>query len=460
MKKINNVLVALFLFTIIIFLAFEKNISGNISLFQIILFGIIGVISVKNIISQVNEAAYSLNIMFWLFNFFFFFIAPVVQIIFEYHPWGIILSNEDIEHTCYAIIIWMVSYKIGNFLIREKNNSLNENYKNIKINKNMLYFLNVLSIISCLIIIKNVGLSNLFSRATSALTFGGDNSQMMSLITGHCTKAIIVFSVIVSIIYYQQEKKGELNLLLNLFILLLVCFPTALARNTAGTIYMGIGVILFYKKFKKVPNSLAYICFFIIAFLILFPAINAFRNLDFKEVNTIETIGQVVGNIGESYLAGDYDAFSMVSNVRNYVKINGLSYGKQFLGGILFFIPRTIWASKPIGSGSMIFTSLGKEFTNVSCPLIAEVYLNWGYVGNIIFGIILGSICSFLDKKYWLNVKMENNRYLYFNLLYPFLLPLFFFMLRGDFMSTWSYACVYIFIFYILYKIIKINIHF
>ena len=126
-----------------------------------------------------------------------------------------------------------------------------------------------------------------------------------------------------------------------------------------------------------------------------------------------------------------------------------MTYGKQLLGALLFFIPRSIWPSKPFGSGYTVFTAFNNPFSNVSCPLIAEGYINFGLFGIIIFALMFGYLSSYLDCKFKNNISKRDS----FILLYPFLLGAYFFMLRGDLMSSYAYLLPYIIIFLTFEKI-------
>lgn len=462
MKKFIGKVLIFILLLFLTFSVFSGSNIFNLTFFEFILFSFIGIYSVISIMRELKYNNYSLNIMHWLFIFFFFFMAPVVQILFDYNVWGIYQSSSSIENSCLIIIIWILFFRIGN--VAAYKNSLKQNDNKIvscthanSVKYSSLIFFTLLSFISTFIVVKNVGFSNLFARSSSVLSYDGAYSQMTTLITGHCTKVIILFSTFLSLIKYKSEKKGIIILTVNLIFLLLTCFPTAVARNTAGIVYMGLYAVYSFCEGKNKKKNVQYITLFIVAFVVLFPAINTFRNLKFDEVNIIETLNDVSQNVGKNYLTGDYDAFSMVGNVVDYTKKNGMSYGKQFLGGFLFMVPRNIWPTKPVGSGSMVFTSFDKSFTNVSCPLIAEGYINFGIVGVILLSFLAGYICSRIDYMYWNHLNKEEFRYSFGNLIYPVLLPSYFFMLRGDFMSTWSNLFVYVVFFYIFSKYLLIG---
>ncbi|TAN12873.1 MAG: O-antigen polysaccharide polymerase Wzy [Chitinophagaceae bacterium] len=140
----------------------------------------------------------------------------------------------------------------------------------------------------------------------------------------------------------------------------------------------------------------------------------------------------------QAAVSGDFDAYSMFVNTIKYVHDFGVTFGLQLLGAIFFFVPRSIWPSKPVGSGALIAAKNGWLFTNVSCPLIGESYINFGLIGIIIFAIIYGIITSTLDNIYWSLNKV--NLYNYWSLVYPVLLGMFFFHLRGDMLSSTAYT--------------------
>lgn len=467
-KNIIKIFLMFIVFLILLIITLPFNEIFNINLELLILLFFIGFISVVEIVKEVLNRPYSLCLMHWIFIFFFFFLAPFLQSCFNYHPWGIVLTSDENQLSCIFILIWIICYKIGIFLSKRIFNKRNILYDELgkrngiidkkSCTKLFLFFSLVLSLISAIIIIRDVGLSNLFSRNSYTLTYDGNYSKMSELIIGHCTKAIITFSFSLNLLYFFQKKDNKFLLLISTLILLITCFPTGLARNTAGTIYMGIFVIFNYKNINKFKNSLKYLLLFVIAFMIVFPAINVFRNLDFTSVKIVDVLSQTVSSISENYLSADYDAYSLIASTIRYVNYHDITYGKQLAGSLFFFIPRNIWKSKPGGSGQLVFTTLGQKYTNISSPMVAESYINFGIIGVIVFGIIFGYLCACIDCKYWDYIDNNGCDINYLILLYPFLLPSFFFLLRGDWQSTFAYMCVYILIFYILLKFKNISI--
>ena len=96
------------------------------------------------------------------------------------------------------------------------------------------------------------------------------------------------------------------------------------------------------------------------------------------------------GTISGAFESLHYDAFSNVLATLEYVEINGISFGYQLLGVILFFIPRSIWVSKPTSTGELIgeylMNTTPRDYSNLSNAIVSEGYINLGIIGVVLFG--------------------------------------------------------------------------
>ena len=154
------------------------------------------------------------------------------------------------------------------------------------------------------------------------------------------------------------------------------------------------------------------------------------------------------------WLAGDYDAYTMLTLAIDYVSTRGTTWMRQLVGVIFFWMPRAIWKNKPVGSGYFIAEQLGWSFKNLSCPLPGEAYINLGFIGILLFAISIGKIMKFLDNCYWCRDNEDNRR---IDVLYPVIMMLFFFMCRGDLLSSAAYMVAYIVVGYIMCSVNKTN---
>jgi len=91
-----------------------------------------------------------------------------------------------------------------------------------------------------------------------------------------------------------------------------------------------------------------------------------------------------------------------------YSEIESITYGRQLVGALLFFVPRSIWPNKPVGSGhfvaeNMLMTRYSFWFTNISMPFPGEGYINFGILGIILFAFILALVSKITDNWYQYN---------------------------------------------------------
>ena len=80
---------------------------------------------------------------------------------------------------------------------------------------------------------------------------------------------------------------------------------------------------------------------------------------------------------------------------------------------------------------------------------IAEGYINFGIMGVILFMLILGITLSKIDKIFWHNSSL--NPFSAHSILYKLILEWFFFVMRGDLLSSFAYTIGLIISFYITY---------
>ncbi len=89
---------------------------------------------------------------------------------------------------------------------------------------------------------------------------------------------------------------------------------------------------------------------------------------------------------------GDFDAFSQLFFAIRFGQDGLFTPGRQILGSLLFFVPRNFWNDKPIDSGVAIGVARNLRSTNLSCPWIAEAYVNGGIVLVLALSILIGLV--------------------------------------------------------------------
>ncbi|MCO4293120.1 oligosaccharide repeat unit polymerase [Solitalea sp. MAHUQ-68] len=422
------------IFTYFLVLFFYCEINNTLDVFNYVTFLFITVWSTFKI--SINKYAYSFNVFYWLFVLLFFAIFPTLQYSTKAFPWGdnpteatVLKANCIIIFSC---MVYETFYFWGTRNREGSNGSLSKLWT-VKFSP-LNYKIGFIIFLFCsALIVNTLGFSSLFSRANvNEVSSESGASTIQMLLFDKLTRSPILFFTLITINFYFIEKKiSWLTLLIVLTISIITNFPLALPRYFLGAFYLG--VILNCKRVLKSPLLIPSVL--ICSLIIVFPLLTLSRYSFATWSYIVDNFSSIISLFWSS---GDFDAYSMLCRSISYVDSHSMSYGGQLAGAMFFFVPRAIWPNKPVGTGFMIAESLGWDFKNVSCPFVAECFVNFGYLGILVLIGIVAYVIARYDKFYWqyLNSAKSNNFWI---VLYPSLMGLFFFMLRGDLMSSYAY---------------------
>lgn len=413
-------------------------------------FTINGVLWTYLLLYEVSKHPYSFSVIHWTFFLLFFFFAAVVQYMNNEFPWIDYRSDSVLIRANLILTLWTFGVIVGQntrTLMAKRKSRLKEKLTS-RIECNHIMATVAIAMIIALVRVKTIGLSNLLSRGTSSYSVS-DNGAISMLIE-KCMQATSYFSTAIIVLAYKKRKCGLGAMIVSMGCLLIAYPPTGIARYAAAAIYLGI--LLTYSEKLKKENIFIFIL--LGAFSFVLPVLNAFRNLAFNEVDLFETLKDITDNFSTMWLAGDYDAYTMLTLAIDHVSTNGVTWMRQLVGVALFWVPRAIWKNKPVGSGYFIADNLGWTFKNLSCPLPGEAYINLGVIGVLLGGILIGKIMRFLDNCYWYRDKEDDRR---IDVVYPVTMMMFFFMCRGDLLSSAAYMVAYIVVGYIMSYVYRVD---
>lgn len=400
-------------------------------------FIIIGIISSKEIILEKYD--YSINKIFWYFIFIFLFIAPLFQYLTSYTPDDYYIKEDLYLKSNYIILIWIYIYSlVKRIILKKSNNKLSYDDEDVKgkllcFKKKYLLYLFIINIVAFTFMTMKIGIQNFFIREYNRL---GTQTTFITDILNNGMRVIPIFSAIYA--YYYSKYTGKKNIFLFLFLILTIIlnFPTSTTRYWIGVVYLGIVVVVFKEHMKNRKFDIL----IIIALFVIFPLLQMFKWYDLSDLLT----GNVeMKNMLTIFNSMDFDAYTMLQRTIEYVESEGYTLGNQIISSILFFIPRVIWSAKPYPTGQFIAMSQNSIFTNLSCPLIAEIFIDFGIVGVFVSSIMLAILVSKLDYIYFNKNEINGRRFIDYS--YPFLLGFTFFMMRGSLQPV----IVYMFTFYL-----------
>lgn len=413
--------------------------ANSIDMVSIALF-VNGLFGVAMLWITMADAPYSLKQVHWVFYVTFFAIAPLFQYTSGVWPWGYSPSNARVLQVCALVLLWGVIFAFASgrtaFVAQEKD-SKNINWLSRKLAFELTPMARVLlpigCVISLLVLLRFVGFDNMFLRSTNKTDI---DSSSLALTISVCLRAFVFGSFALLILNTRREHRYYGGTIIAGVCLILTCFPTALARFNVAAIYLGTAILLF-PSFSKKRGLFSFLL--ILGFLVAYPLFNAFKYIG-AAASLQEGVATIVGSMTAGYTSGNYDAFSVMFWCFDYLSLFGCTYGSQLIGAILFFIPRSIWPSKPVPSGELVFSSLNFHFTDIAFPLPFEGVLNFGLVGLPLFALTYGLIVRLVDRRYWESrEKHTGDAPSTLLLYYPFLLCLSFYMLRGAMMTTFTY---------------------
>lgn len=292
-------------------------------------------------------------------------------------------------------------------------------FENFKIGNPQILLWAATGIFLIKISLHELNIIDIFSRNNAESTI---TNPVLLLALKNTKTLLIIFPI--TLFTYVLAGKLKVNKLwwaILAFISIVNALPIGIPRALIAVVYLPIIVILFPKIFKVKYFTLI----FVFALSYLFPFFNQFRGgvHSFKDIDfSFET----------SHLnSGHYDNFYNFALTFFDLPI---TFGKQLLGVVLFFVPRFLWPEKPFGSGRLLAESAGFEWKNVSENFFAEGYINFGIFGIILWLVFYVFVTVWLDNKG--TISFKNNSA--FKIFYLQMIFLSFYIMRGDLMSTFS----------------------
>jgi len=400
------------------------------------------IISIFISISDISKRPFSLNLIHILFIFTFLGLAPFVQYLTNSLSFGSfdVITDKDILFANILIIVWIMFYFVGyytkslhflrgNLFHKFLNHPVS--YKNLK----LAFFISIIA----LLYLYKLGTFLKWTRASyESIIFSYNTSK--ALIIAIFVRGIPLVTLGGYLLMLDRiKRKKQIGALIITVLILLNIFlnnPLAAPRYWTSTIFMGFIVILLGKKIKT--GAFLTFCL-IIALLIVIPLLDVGR----YNLSNIDAVRAIKFTNPTNFLkSANFDAYANIIHTMHYMQENGETWGRQLLGSIFFFIPRTIWLNKPVGSGHIVAKYFNFPNFNISSPLQAEALINFGVIGIPIFAMIFGRILRSGDDCYKNRIKqlrINPNSLAFIDVIYPFWLGFVFFISRGDLMSSFAY---------------------
>ena len=445
----NNMLIIAFIFLtpLYIILVNDFDITVKVTLIAEIL--IVTLLSFYYLYFDEINISNSIIIVFFLL---FFIIAPAIQL--GEHPIFLVNTLPYNEYNSFYIncltILFLTVYlftytkysRIGNRKLPKSSNQ--------EIGKFFtFYLLLILSVISTYIAL--IEITELISSLN--INAGEEEATATALL-----RKKVLYNIPIACLIYSKTLKFK-NSKYRIFFIVILLLLVILTKNPVIERRSGLGPTYLMLLYLFLPNwfntNSKVLVTFILIFVILFPLSSIFTHTSFNvwTGDTWRSLGKISFTkvIYAHFNSLHYDAWANVDSAVRFTTDHGYQYGKQLMGVIFFFVPRAIWETKPIATGHLVGEFLMNKFSmwfdNLSSPIVAEGYVDFGILGVIIFGIIAAIITHKINlvARSTDILKKYTAIYIAFSLM---------FVLRGSLMSSYAFICGSIFTFIYLPKII------
>lgn len=203
-----------------------------------------------------------------------------------------------------------------------------------------------------------------------------------------------------------------------------LCWSAVVLANRRGAsatdyLWWGAALLLNIIVNNPISNSRYFFLTVLIAFLLIGPRLSAAR---FRWIIIVGVVTAIVvfpfadyfrnepggtpgarpQTLAESLSLKDYDQTVMAANgiwwVRSFRQKH--TYGRQFAGVLLFWVPSSVWPNKPKDTGVEIGTALQLGSPNLSSPLWIEAWVDFGWMGTLLVLLALGYWTARADAIY------------------------------------------------------------
>jgi hypothetical protein len=214
--------------------------------------------------------------------------------------------------------------------------------------------------------------------------------------------------------------------------------PITAARYIFGTALLALAALFGLFATRRLFRLTAML--WVVVLIVIFPLADAFRYSAEGELKS--------GSLVETLTSPDFDAFPQINNTLLYVHRYGLTDGRQAVGVVLFWVPRSVWPEKPRDTGILLSETRDYRMQNLSAPLWAEMYINGGWpllvLGMFGLGILVRSQDERIENSLQRRVaKVAGHQRARAPAILACILPFYLMiLLRGSLLQAMSYLMV------------------
>ncbi|MGP3974964.1 hypothetical protein ACTWQF_13340 [Streptomyces sp. 8N114] len=350
---------------------------------------------------------------FWLFCYIAMGIAPLAQTVLDSTPTPVVGPRSDTVLASALVLVGIVAFDVGALLARHRpplRSRMHDRHRPAAtVHPWRLYVLCVLALAGSGLLTAELGgpgvffsnrqeISESIEGAAGAAGAEAASQAGSAFLRGFGTVPALLALLFLTrwLVVSRAARRRPLVPVLWLAMLAL----NVVVNNPVSNPRYWFLTVLFSLLFTAFPRSpvmyRAALATGVAVALVVFPFADRFR----YEEGT-DRPQQSTGSILEPLTMKDYDQTGMLANTVTFVGSGeGHSYGRQLAGTTLFFVPRSVWTGKPHDPGTRVGEWMGMPYPNLSSPLWAELWLDFGPLGMALGFAAVGYGAARADRRY------------------------------------------------------------
>ncbi|MFF5444914.1 hypothetical protein [Streptomyces sp. NPDC012888] len=382
---------------------------------------------------------------FWLFVYMAMGVAPLAQAVLGQVPTPVVGPRSDLTWAIALILIGCIAFDVGVLLARHRPavraGAARKEERQLMAHRRRLQLLTLLAFLCSGVFIMKLGGPAVFFSSRQEIIAGieeagvsnGDGQAGQAFLRGFGTVpallALLLYTRWLVTSTYARRKPTVIATWAAL------CALNLVVNNPISNPRYWFLTVMFALLFTVFPVSAAMyrvaLSMAVVIALLVFPFADRFR-YDEKNYKPVETTSFL-----EPMALKDYDQVGMFANTITFAESGpGHFYGRQMAGSVFFAVPRSVWPGKPRDTGVMVGQWMGTVNTNLSSPIWAELWIDFGAVGMGAGLMGMGYAAARIDRRYATRAVRRTASGALLSVVVPLVAGYSFILLRGPLLQA------------------------
>ncbi|MFD0719276.1 hypothetical protein [Streptomyces globosus] len=347
---------------------------------------------------------------FWLFVYMAMGVAPLAQAVLGRVPTPVVGPRSDLTLAIGLVLLGCTAFDVGVLLARHRPavrtpGARSQAVRPVMAHRRRLQLLTVLAFGCSAVFILKLGGPAVFFSSRQEIIAGiqeagvsnGDGQAGQAFLRGFGTvPALLALLLYTRWLITSKYARRKVSVIVTWAAL---CGLNLVVNNPISNPRYWFLTVMFALLFTVFPVSAAMyrvaLSMAVVVALLVFPFADRFR-YDEKNYRPVETTSFL-----EPMALKDYDQIGMFANTITFSESGpGHFYGRQLAGSVFFAVPRSVWPGKPRDTGVMVGQWMGTVNTNLSSPIWAELWIDFGPLGMGAGLLGMGYAAARVDRRY------------------------------------------------------------